>query len=1166
MKIQQLNLSAFGPFTDHELFFGEEGTGLHIVYGPNEAGKSSALRGLKALLYGIEARTQDNFQHDNKRLRISGHLLDSNGHELTFTRRKGNKNTLLSLQGDKLDDAVLAPFLQGVTEELFETLFGIDHQALVQGGQEILEQKGEVGQTLFSAALGSHVLHTVLEQLDDQAEELFKSRGSKPAINASLSDHKKLKKAIKEQSLSSREWETHRRALDETIRQLEQVQAELGEHRKSMSRLQRIRRILPKVATRRDLQLALESMGDVLILADDFSARRRDVQQKLETAKAMAGQAKPRHTSLQQQLSNLSVDQQLLEQSEVIEELHTRLGSHRKALLDRPHLVGEKEQLLSEASSLLKEIRPDLNLAEVEKLRPVVARSQHILDLGNERPLLTSSIENAQSSQRKIEQQLNIARKELQELPDTGAPDGLNSTIVAARKQGDLDGMIQADQKALSRAQAQYAAGYSRLSLWQGEPEELPGLAVPNRESINRFELAYDTLDRNIQRLLEKQEENADELRETSLRLEEHQRTGNVPTEADLASARTGRDHIWQLLRRQWLDKEDIAEEERELHIDLPLPDSYEDRVISSDELSDRLRREGDRVFETASLQLKQESIQQQSGETAAKLEQVRADRQQTDTDWRALWMGCGIQPRSPKEMRVWLDDLEKLRERFEQVAELKQKVAEQIQQRDLHIQRLKQQLEALGKPTSGADTMEMVLLECEHLKSQLDESRQQRRQLENEIVSLEARVQTVIEDYQQAEDKYHRWKGQWHDLLERFGLQADITPREMSGFINKLRDLFEQQKAAEDHGMRIKGIDRDAEQFTSQVEKLLQSTEVTLADHSVENAVRRLNALLSENRSTSKQQEQLQKQIHDADAELQSAEATIDASKALLNELCAEAQVEDVAALDEAESNSAECLKSRKMLEAVEQEILQAGEGASISDLEAETQGIDPDELPGQIEALDYKINNELEPGRTELAQTRGREEKELELMDGNDDAAELADRAQAVLAGIRANAEQYVRVKLAARVLRDEIERYRKENQGPLIKRASEHFSALTLGSFERLMADFDEKDEPVLVGIRPDGERVYVAGMSAGTRDQLYLALRLASLEKYMQDAQPMPFIVDDILVDFDDQRSQAALNELAILAGKTQVILFTHHSQVVEQAKNLQGTAFVKVHVL
>ena len=184
---------------------------------------------------------------------------------------------------------------------------------------------------------------------------------------------------------------------------------------------------------------------------------------------------------------------------------------------------------------------------------------------------------------------------------------------------------------------------------------------------------------------------------------------------------------------------------------------------------------------------------------------------------------------------------------------------------------------------------------------------------------------------------------------------------------------------------------------------------------------------------------------------------------------------------------------------------------------------------------------------------------------MDGSDHAALFADQSHAVLASIRSDTERYIHVKLAGKILRDQIENYRKENQGPLVKRASEHFSALTLGSFDGLMTDFNERDdEPVLAGIRSEGERVYVEGMSSGTRDQLYLALRLASLEKYMEISEPMPFIVDDVLVDFDDARSQAALNALAELAEKTQVILFTHHLQVVEQSKQLRGS--VQVHEL
>ena len=339
-------------------------TGLHIVYGPNEAGKSSALRGLKALLYGIDERTLDNFLHANDKLRIHGFLRTTDGQELAFVRRKGRKNTLLTPDGEALDEQALAPFLQGVTAELFETLFGIDHQALVQGGQEILEQKGEVGQALFSAALGSHALHAVLAELDVEADGLFRPRGSTQTINSALKSYAELNKEVRECSLSSREWDEHRRALGRTTKELEKIQSELADNRIEVNRLQRIQRVLPKLARRRELFQELELLGDVIVLPDDFTDRRQKAVNALETAQAIVGKATPRLEGLQKQLEGLSTNQALLDQAENIEDLHARLGGHRKALQDRPHLEAEGQQLLTDAESILKEIRPDLELKD----------------------------------------------------------------------------------------------------------------------------------------------------------------------------------------------------------------------------------------------------------------------------------------------------------------------------------------------------------------------------------------------------------------------------------------------------------------------------------------------------------------------------------------------------------------------------------------------------------------------------------------------------------------------------------------------------------------------------------------------------------------------------------------------------------------------------------
>jgi uncharacterized protein YhaN len=76
MRIARLWLHAFGPFTNAKLAFEQKPRALELVYGPNEAGKSTTLRALTALLYGIPPRTVDAHLHDMPKLRVAGLLMD----------------------------------------------------------------------------------------------------------------------------------------------------------------------------------------------------------------------------------------------------------------------------------------------------------------------------------------------------------------------------------------------------------------------------------------------------------------------------------------------------------------------------------------------------------------------------------------------------------------------------------------------------------------------------------------------------------------------------------------------------------------------------------------------------------------------------------------------------------------------------------------------------------------------------------------------------------------------------------------------------------------------------------------------------------------------------------------------------------------------------------
>ncbi|MCD6224717.1 MAG: AAA family ATPase, partial [Deltaproteobacteria bacterium] len=79
MKILEMRMLAYGPFTDKIIDLSGGNQGLHVIYGPNEAGKSSALRALRNLLYGIPERSTDDFLHPYSKMRIGAAIQSSRG-------------------------------------------------------------------------------------------------------------------------------------------------------------------------------------------------------------------------------------------------------------------------------------------------------------------------------------------------------------------------------------------------------------------------------------------------------------------------------------------------------------------------------------------------------------------------------------------------------------------------------------------------------------------------------------------------------------------------------------------------------------------------------------------------------------------------------------------------------------------------------------------------------------------------------------------------------------------------------------------------------------------------------------------------------------------------------------------------------------------------------
>lgn len=224
----------------------------------------------------------------------------------------------------------------------------------------------------------------------------------------------------------------------------------------------------------------------------------------------------------------------------------------------------------------------------------------------------------------------------------------------------------------------------------------------------------------------------------------------------------------------------------------------------------------------------------------------------------------------------------------------------------------------------------------------------------------------------------------------------------------------------------------------------------------------------------------------------------------------------------------------------------------------------IDVDAVELEIEELQQRIA-EIAQRRDNALRDVGRNEAGLRDLEKETSAAEYAVLAEAELQRVRDLGRRYATLRLARALLAEEIERYRKENEGPVLERAREIFGRLTLGRFDALIVDALSGPTPEL-RCRSGEDLLEVEALSEGTRDQLYLALRIATLEHLATTRESVPFVLDDVLVHFDEDRAKVALSILGEAAARFQVVLFTHQRRVVELAEAALPAGSLEVHAL
>ena len=1176
MKIARLELRAFGPFTDLTLELDSGSQGLHLIYGPNEAGKTSTLRALKQLLYGIPNRSTDDFIHSYSQLRIGASLVNGDGETLEIVRRKAAKNDLREADDSTaLDPGRLARLLGGLDREAFETMFGIDHPTLVAGGREIVAGGGSLGQVLFAAGSGVADLRAVQKRLEEAAAALFVPRGSVPKINKNLSEFDKARKAVREAQLPSSEWEKHDKQLRQARERLGELEEQLQLVRHEQHRLERQRDALPLAAKRAALAARLAGLAGVRLLSDDFSDQRREAVGRLTVAEAQAREAEEALRDLDQQLAALAPPENLVAQNEAIERLQNDLGGYRKAQRDLPGLHAARDGREADALAILAELRPGLSLADVESLRLARRQQVSIQNLGNRSAAVAERSKQAREQLATRGRRLKAAEAEQQALAAPRDEKPLSALLRRVRQVAHLEEERETGRAALADLQEQAETALARLGLWQGSLDDLKKLPAPTAETIDRHESELAELANRLTAIGQQIGAAEANLAGLDQRIEQLQLAGDVPSEAELGAARSRRESGWRLVREAWLGGKPNAKAEADFVAASEggdLAGAYEQSVRQADDVSDRLRREADRVAERAGLAASRAAAAAQREKLLAERERVESERQRALGAWAELWRPFTVAPLSPREMRSW----DSRRLVVVQKGEAIRKQQSDLAALDQRIERcrgeLSQGLAALGEPVAAdRETLAALVERSQNVADGIAAAAADRQRLAKEIAGLARELEDDRRQADEAERELADWRREWLAAVEPLGLPPDASPADANEVLAQLGQLFAKLQEATGYRERIEGIEREGQQFVELVRSLVaalapECQAPELQSLAPEAAADKLIARQRQAAADQGKLETLRKERERQSARLDRARESALQAMSALAALCQEAGSPSADELPELERASTARREVERQLQAIDEQLLALSGGAALEEFLAALGSLDADAVPSELAGLAGQIER-LVAERHEATLASGAETKTLADMDAGAGAADAADRAQSLLAELGADVEEYARLRLASAVLAKAIDRYREKSQGPVLRRASELFAQLTVGSFSALRADYNDAGEAVLVGVRSgDGQPVGVAAMSDGTADQLYLALRLASLETYLDDKEPIPFIVDDILIRFDNARSAATLSALAQLSRRTQVLFFTHHEHLIELAEQTLGAGEFFVHRL
>lgn len=1155
MRFATLHLRAYGLFSETVLDLEAGGAGLQIVFGVNEAGKSSALRGVHDFLFGIPPRTTDNFVHDNTALRVGAVLVADDGKRHALMRRKGNKAVLFEFdekngeeRSDRpVDQDRIVRLIPGVDEELFRMLFGLSHEALREGGRALLKGEGDLGTTLFAAGAGLNDIKGILQALDDKARELFLAGGKAPKINTEIREYEISRKGSRDALVRPQVWKELEAKLLSARAEVDKLESQHQELQASRAKKQRLRDLRPQAMQRHNLVQLLAELKDVVRLSEDARASLATARERAENARQQSAEAEERVEGNQNLLATIVVSKSYLDQAASIEAQHHAAAAareeHRKLVALTATLL-EKEK---EVARLLADFAPGTKIESADALLPSPAAASRLKALVRQLHQVIPARDAAEHTGEKATVRLQAADAALKGIVSPGDVSGLEAAIEAVQREGE-------PERALNTVAAKVKSIEDdvrrRCAALEHEEAILVSLPLPQKASVEQFKKTLQGFEAKDAALEADAKKLRSDIAQRESEIKQLEATGNVVTAETLGTARKVRDRIWEGVRHAYVElSRPVADVKRDLALDRDLPEAYERQVRSTDEQADLFHADTERATKYSG---HKDRIKAMSIELDRVAEEKAALASARGTDamaWSQVLKSLKLSARGPEALLEWLRDheqaMKRIGDRDTAVAELKAiEAAIATGRKTLNAAYAQASIAVPDIPTLAAFLVHAraQLKAAQDRAAKIDALQKEKKDAERdiaaaraEVTKLDVRIEELTKDA--AAD------------LKALSIPTTTTIAEIEARLDQLAQLDNALRDARETKASINVSETLWDRFLKGIQELAKQLGVEAPRQPEQCLVlaTELYDTLGTNRKAESRRESLDTAIAIDKQHIRSETAKLEASEKTVNDFVTLAKCTDANALDAAIDASERLRETERDLQTLDTGLRQFSKDEREGLLQAAV-AEDPDALQAELNRMSAAIED-LEPQIKDAQAAATGAKVELDKIDGAALAVTARETMEHHAAAIQRDSGEYVRTRIAHALLGTAIRTYQDRSQGPLVARASAWFSFITENRYTRLVVDY-EGDDRVMLAERVDGRRVGMAELSEGTADQLYLSLRLAAIEGRLESSSSVPLILDDALLAFDDQRAVAALKALAKLAKDNQVILFTHHAHIME----------------